>query len=926
MNGVNDTENRSFFLRMLIYVSVVVFFVCVVFIYYRQIFLETRENIINNGRINAIESAEEIDKGMASSMDILKFSAYTLDNMLRERRSNDEILDFMINETVAVKESLIGDTTGIYGYINGEYLDGSLWEPEEGYKATERPWYTESIKGMGKVSIVDPYVDLDTGKAMVAIVKTLCDGKSVVGIDLSIDHLQRMIEDHVSKGESAAEYVVSGTGMVIAHSDKSQVGKDLSKGTDPFLSAVNESLSGIETGNSHLRFRNRDYIVYSMPLENNWKCVSVIDATEDFSRLKTPLIFTVFTALVVISAFVFFFKQTEKRNAESRELAIKTERATAANEAKTAFLSNMSHEIRTPVNAIIGMNEMILREASDEEILGYAENIKGAGRSLLGIINDVLDFSKIEAGKIEIIPVDYDISSVINDLVNMVYSRADEKGLILDLEIDKDIPRLLNGDEVRIKQIITNLLSNAVKYTDKGSITFSMGYERVSDEPDSVNIKVAVRDTGIGILPEDIERLFSKFERLEEKRNRNIEGTGLGLNITSTLLELMGSRLEVESEYGTGSVFSFSLKQKVLSWESTGDLGSRFSHHSGSNEEYRESFRASKATILVVDDNEMNLLVFKSLIKRTLINIDTADSGNKGITLTLGKKYDIIFLDHMMPEKDGIETLFEIRRREENPNSATPAICLTANAISGAREQYISAGFDDYLTKPIDPFRLEEIFINYLPKDKVEEAPLKERDEPGERNEIPDELKDIYGIDVKRGIINSGSEDSYMPLLKVFFDTAEEKADEIDDLFMERDIRNYTVKVHALKSSAKIIGASGLGDKAQMLEDAGKSSDVSFIEENHASLIDELLKIKESLSKVFKTEEKELPEADADLMAEAYREIREAAADMDRDALEAVFKEMEDYWIPGDQEEFYMSLKAAAERLDYDAVNEALKV
>ena len=927
MNEGTDKENNSIFFRMLIYVSVMVFFVCVVFIYYRHIFIETRENIINNGRINAIESAHQIDKRMTSSLDILMLSSYTLDNMLRERRTREEILDFLIDETVAVKNTLIEDTTGIYGYINGEYMDGSLWEPEEGYKAIERPWYVEAIKNNGKVTIVDPYVDEDTGKVLIAIVKTLCDGKSVVGIDISLDHLQGIIEDHVLSGRSSAEFVVNGNDMVIAHSDKYQVGKDLNKGTDPLLTAVNESIQNSDTGYAHLKYQNRDYIVYSMPLENNWRCVSVIDATEDFSRLKTPLILTVITALVTIAAFVFFLVQTEKKNRESAELAIKTEKATAANEAKTAFLSNMSHEIRTPVNAIIGMNEMILREASDESVLEYAENIKGAGRSLLGIINDVLDFSKIEAGKIEIIPVDYDISSVLHDLVNMVYTRADEKGLILNLEIDKDIPRLLNGDEVRIKQIITNLLTNAVKYTEKGSVTFSMGYEKVPDDPDSVMLNVAVRDTGIGILPEDIERIFSKFERLDEKRNRNIEGTGLGLNITGTLLDLMGSRLEVDSEYGNGSVFSFSLKQKVLSWEGTGDFGAAYSDRAGIREEYRESFTAPNATVLVVDDNEMNLLVFKSLIKRTSINIDTAESGNKGITLTLNKKYDIIFLDHMMPGKDGIETLFEIRRREGNPNSATPAICLTANAVSGAREQYISAGFDDYLTKPIDPERLEEIFVNYLPKDKVIKVSDEDIEaESPDRYVVPPELRDISGIDVKRGIINSGSKDAYLPLLKVFYETAEEKADEIERLFKERDLEGYAIKVHALKSSANIIGAYGLGDRARILEDAGKKNDGDFIERHHASFIDELLSVRESLSKVFITEDKELPEADADLMAEAYREIREAAAGMDCGRLEEVFKEMEDYRIPGDQEEFYMSLKAAAERFDYDAINAALKV
>ena len=379
----------------------------------------------------------------------------------------------------------------------------------------------------------------------------------------------------------------------------------------------------------------------------------------------------------------------------------------------------MSHEIRTPINAILGMNEMILRECDDSEIISYAESIKNAGSTLLGLVNDILDFSKIEAGKIEIIPADYDLSSLINDLVNMIQIKADDKGLELALEFDKKLPKILHGDEVRIKQVITNILTNSVKYTEKGIVTFAMSFKKIEDEPDSVILLVSVKDTGIGIKSEDMKKLFSEFERIEEERHRNVEGTGLGMAITKNLLRLMKSSLKVESIYGLGTKCSFELKQKVIKWEPLGDYEKSYKAGLSERKKYKEKFTAPSAQILVVDDNPMNLMVFKKLLKQTKVKIDTAINGDEGLLLTQENKYDLIFLDHMMPDKDGIETLHELRGQKENPNSQTVSVCLTANAVSGAREKYIAAGFDNYLTKPINPGKLEEMLLKYLPKEKI---------------------------------------------------------------------------------------------------------------------------------------------------------------------------------------------------------------
>ncbi|MCR5702497.1 MAG: response regulator [Lachnospiraceae bacterium] len=547
---------------------------------------------------------------------------------------------------------------------------------------------------------------------------------------------------------------------------------------------------------------------------------------------------------------------TEDINAEKKErdkLIDMSQRALAASEAKSAFLSNVSHEIRTPINAVLGMNEMILRECDDENIVSYSNSIRTAGSTLLGLINDILDFSKIEAGKLEIIPVDYDLSSVISDLVNMIQKKADDKGLKLILDINKDVPKQLHGDEVRIKQVITNILTNAVKYTEKGSVTFSIDYEVIPDEPDNVMLNVSVKDTGIGIKRKDMYKLFSEFDRIEEERNRGVEGTGLGMSITKRLLEMMDSILEVESIYKLGSKFSFKLKQQVVKWEKLGDYQAAYKAALGKREKYKEKFKAPTAEILVVDDTPENLMVFKSLLKQNCVKIDTAESGDEGLALARDKKYDIIFLDHMMPDKDGIETLHELREKALNVD--TPAVCLTANAISGARERYISEGFNDYLTKPIEPDRLEYMLLEYLPEDKISDFDEEDNTDNAVENKESKWYDNLKGIDAKAALTNSGSEDMFYMVLQLFNEAYQERYDELQSFYESKDFENYTIKVHALKSSSRLAGALELGDKAEALEHAGNNKDIDFIIANHADMMQTYQLLIDEISPLFPEEE-----------------------------------------------------------------------
>ena len=511
------------------------------------------------------------------------------------------------------------------------------------------------------------------------------------------------------------------------------------------------------------------------------------------------------------------FEDIDKERRERDKLIDMSERAIAANEAKSAFLSNMSHEIRTPINAVLGMNEMVLRECTDSNILTYSENIRTAGTTLLGLINDILDFSKIEAGKMEIIPVDYDLAEVLNDLVNMIRPRAENKGLTLITDFDPGMPEFLHGDEVRLKQVITNILTNAVKYTEKGSVKFGMSFRASETDPDSVTLLVSVRDTGIGIKQEDMAKLFSEFERIEEKRNRTVEGTGLGMSITKSLLTMMDSSLKVESVYGEGSVFGFELKQRVVKRTAIGNYEKAHRQSVSGHKKYREKFTAPDARVLVVDDTHMNLVVFSSLLKQTNVRIDTAESGDEGIALALKNKYDIIFLDHMMPNKDGIETLKELKAAENNPNAGTPMICLTANAISGAREKYIEAGFDDYLTKPIDCAKLEDMMYEYLPDDKKKPAEKSEEQPKNPKRSLPDFIFGLPEIDVFSGIKNSGSEEIFIRVLATYAQTVPELLKEIAGYREAGDTEMLVRRLGTLKSCSRTAGAEWIMRLAQKL-------------------------------------------------------------------------------------------------------------
>ncbi len=385
--------------------------------------------------------------------------------------------------------------------------------------------------------------------------------------------------------------------------------------------------------------------------------------------------------------------------------------AEQANNAKSSFLARMSHEIRTPLNAVINFNSMISNATQDSTIKNYSDDAKAAGENLLSLINDILDFSKIENGKMELIEDNYSLRKLIYEEYILFSLKASQAGLTLIFDIDEQLPSKLFGDELRIKQILTNLLSNAIKYTREGSVTFKVSLEKTDSE--NAYIKFEVQDTGIGIKEEDLDKLFEAFERIEEQRNRSIEGTGLGVNICISLLAMMNSKLNVTSVYGLGSNFNFVLAQPIRDAAPIGDFNTK-EITKKSEEHVFDPSAIPAAKLLVVDDAPLNLKVFTNLLKNTKLDIDCAGSGKEALELTLKQKYDLILMDHMMPEMDGIEAMVTIKHQENGLNQDTNIIALTANAVKGAYEEYTGLGFTDALFKPIMPNSLYETLLKYL--------------------------------------------------------------------------------------------------------------------------------------------------------------------------------------------------------------------
>lgn len=585
-----------------------------------------------------------------------------------------------------------------------------------------------------------------------------------------------------------------------------------------------------------------------------------------------------------------------EQNHLMKRLVLQTE---DANRAKTNFVSNMSHEIRTPMNSIVGITEILLRSRHSPKEQEYLLNIQSSGRVLLTIINDVLDCSKMEAGKMQLFDEPYDTCSLFHDLRISMENRIGHSGLELIYDIDQDIPCKLKGDMGRIRQVIINLVNNAIKYTEKGSVRFSVHVRQKNT--DKVMLYYEVADTGIGIRKEDQKILFDAFQRVEMDRNRYVEGTGLGLTISQNLVNMMGGVIEVESEYGKGSRFFFTIEQTIIDPTPVSAVNYNGQKDNVTEKEAECLFIAPEAHILLVDDNELNLVVAKELLKPLRMQIDTAENGLQAVKMVRGSQYDLVLMDHMMPVMDGIEAAKAIRALPEDKYQKLPIIALTANAMVDARKEFLNAGMNGFVAKPIDFARICNQLKLWLPKDLVRDVPKEEAkkllaDDLSDREIQPEDPQ--MGFSFEEGVKHCGSKAALMKTIRIFYRTIDSKADKIEQCLKEGLISDYVVEVHALKSSALLIGAVPLSEAAKELEGYGKQGKTELLEEKTPDLLAMYRDLKNILRPYAEKEEDAKKEFSDGEWITALQQIHQCIEQFDLDGVDQIMEQLEEYQVP----------------------------
>ncbi|MBR6452283.1 MAG: response regulator [Lachnospiraceae bacterium] len=813
-------------------------------------------NIREVGEDRVSSAAAELTNLLETPKSALWVTADTVKLMLDRGESTQSILAYITTETdhqTQLDESI----RGIYGYVSGEYIDGLGWIPPENYDPTLRDWYVDAMKAGGAAAVVSPYTDAQNGDTIISFARAL-GGEDVIAVDFTMNRIREIVADLQIKGKGYG-FIVDKKGLLVAHRDFDKKGTSLAEDEDGLR--LLDSILATNEGDFEFTDDGQKHTAFVRQVADEWYVVAVISNDELLAEVRQQVIINVLICSLILAVIAFIYmlarrneqnysrrieelrEKEQRRTYEAKTLKLEKEAANQANRAKSVFLASMSHEIRTPMNAVLGMNEMILQKSKDQEILEYSENIRDAGNTLLGIINEILDFSKIEDGKMKIMPVVYDTARMIAGAVNSVSERAAAKGLRLQTKIDPDIPCALRGDDVRLSQVIMNLLTNAVKYTEKGTVSLIMKITEKTDR--EVALTICVEDTGVGIRKEDMDKLMDSFTRINEEKNRYVEGTGLGMTIVDRLLKMMGSGIEVESEYGKGSRFGFTVRQEIVNGEPVGDYTERLKESRTGNEEIHVN--APTAKVLVTDDNDTNLNVAKKFLQLCGIEPDLARSGEEAVACVKRNTYDIIFLDHMMPGMDGIETLSRMNREELVPEN-TVMIVLTANAVIGAREMYLSAGFRDYLSKPISMGEMQRVLLSYLPPYKVivgrDGKPAQSEDTKAEEvTALPEQFSDAsIRLMEGSGLLDYEEAKEYLldpEGLLIYIEDYDKTRKELEEFLESENWRGYNVRVHALKSSSRMIGAVHLSEAAKEAEAASGVPDPEKVKGMQEGLLKE---------------------------------------------------------------------------------------
>jgi signal transduction histidine kinase/FixJ family two-component response regulator/HPt (histidine-containing phosphotransfer) domain-containing protein len=679
------------------------------------------------------------------------------------------------------------------------------------------------------------------------------------------------------------------------------------KNEEVLCSIINKAQTFVDTGKIVDRWTHR-----------------VFDYRSKMNRVQVIYLGSILALSFIILGMLIVMQvraRREHRNLESlvqertSELQVQSELARDASKAKSQFLASMSHEIRTPMNAIIGMSDLMRTDNLDEVQIGYFNDIKKTAKSLLQIINDILDFSKIEAGKLELIPVNYNIIGLYDNIVSMSQYTASVKEIDFRYSFDTSIPEAVYGDEIRVRQIITNIVNNAIKYTRMGFV--SMDIKRLhKDSGDFIQIKV--EDSGIGIKKEDFPKLFGTFQQLDSEKNRGVVGTGLGLSITKDLVALMNGEITFDSEYGKGSIFFVTLP--LVEGDPT----------KIERKEILERVTAKEGvTVLVVDDNSINLTVAQGFLGTHSIFPDTATNGFEAIDKVKAKEYDLVFMDHMMPGMDGVEATKHIRELG-GKFKTLPIIALSANAVSGAQETFLEAGMDDFISKPIEGVQLNAMLLKYLPSEKITvSGPGEEKDSP--ENALLNELRDVEGLDVNAGLSHVGNnKTAYVQILRQFCVEFDSYITDIKRFWAGENWGEYGIRLHAMKGVFANIGVETISKWAYKLEYAAKNGDFALCKNETEAICEVMYEFKEKLLKTSLADKEEQPEKQSiskETLLEKLNAVIEASKRGRTDAADELCDELSVSTFNEEIDPLITELCDLLMSLDYDlAINKATEI